>query len=127
MAERVIVVCDVCGKSPCDTVGISIGDKSYRKDLCAEHLAELLRGTRAPRRGRPAAVRTKAAAAPPAAPRRPGRPPKEEVASAATAAPPVKRERRRITDPVILEKRRAALAKARKVRAANRAAAKSTT
>jgi hypothetical protein len=36
-----------------------------------------------------------------------------------------KRERKKITDPVILEKRRAALAKARQARADKRAAGKS--
>jgi hypothetical protein len=122
MAERVVVVCDVCGKSPAETVGITANDKNYRKDLCAEHMAELLKSARAPSRGRPRGTRAAAAQAPAAgAPRRRGRPPK---AAAAAAAPAPKRERRKITDPVILEKRRAALAKARQARADKRAAAK---
>ena len=123
MAERVIVVCDICGKSPAETVGITAKDKNYRKDVCAEHMAELLTGARAPSRGRPRGTRPRTARASVvvAAPRRRGRPPK---AAAAVAAPPPKRERRKITDPVILEKRRAALAKARQARADKRAAAK---
>ena len=128
MAERVVVVCDICGKSPAETVGITAKDKNYRKDLCAEHLAELLKSARAPSRGRPRGTRAVAAQAPAAAaaaaaPRRRGRPPKAAAASAASAPAP-KRERRKITDPVLLEKRRAALAKARQARADKRAAAK---
>jgi hypothetical protein len=121
MAERVMVVCDVCGKSAAETVGISARDKSYRKDLCSEHLAELLKGTRAPRRGRPARSKP-ASTQPTSAPRRHGRPLK--AVAEKTPVPPsgAKRERRKITDPVILEKRRAALVKARKARADKRAA-----
>jgi hypothetical protein len=118
MAERIMVVCDVCGKSPAQTVGISAGDRNYRKDLCAEHLAELLKGARAPRRGRPARAGARSA------PRRRGRPAKAAVATKTSApATSTKRARRKITDSVILEKRRAALAKARQARAAKRAAA----
>ena len=119
-----IVVCDICGKSPAETVGITAKDKNYRKDVCADHMADLLKGARAPSRGRPRGTRTISttrASAVAAAPRRRGRPPKA-AAAAAAAAP--KRERRKITDPVILEKRRAALAKARQARADKRAAAK---
>jgi hypothetical protein len=118
MAELMIVVCDVCGKSPAGTVGITAKDKSYRKDLCAEHLAELLKGARAPRRGRPAR-----AAAPTSAPRRRGRPPKAAPETAPSPTTVAKRNRKKITDPVILEKRRAALVRARKARADKRAAA----
>ena len=111
MAERVMVVCDVCGKSPAETVGITATGKSYRKDLCREHLADLLKGARAPRRGRPASSTPRIAA----------------TKTAATPAAPkvvAKRARKPITDPVLLEKRRAALAKARQARADKRAAAK---
>ena len=38
MAERVVVVCDVCGSSPAETVGITAKAKNYRKDLCSAHL-----------------------------------------------------------------------------------------
>jgi hypothetical protein len=55
---------------------------------------------------------------------RPSKAPASKPAPTSTPSGAVKRERRKITDPVILEKRRAALVKARKVRAANRAAAK---
>ncbi len=113
-----MVVCDVCGRSPAQTVGISAGDRNYRKDLCAEHLAELLKGSRAPTRGRPAGT------SPASGQRRRGRPSRAAAAAKASApATSTKRERRKITDPVILEKRRAALAKARQARAAKRAAA----
>jgi colicin import membrane protein len=122
MAERIVVVCDICGKSPSETVAIAAKDKSYRKDLCAEHLAELLKGARAPKRGRP--VRTQPASAS-AAPRRRGRPPKAAAATAPAPAVAAKRERKKITDPVILAKRRAALVKARQARADKRAAATS--
>jgi hypothetical protein len=39
MAEQVMVVCDVCGRSPAERVGISAKGQSYQKDLCTEHLA----------------------------------------------------------------------------------------
>ena len=123
MAERVVVVCDVCGNAPAETVGITAKGSSYRKDLCAAHLAELLRGARAPRRGRPLTAATPAAPRPA---RRRGRPPKAPGAQhgEAAATEATKRPRRKITDPVVLEKRRAALAKARAARADKRAAAK---
>jgi hypothetical protein len=52
MGERTIVVCDVCGKPAAERVTIRIGDRSVQKDLCQTHLAELINGTRAARRGR---------------------------------------------------------------------------
>jgi hypothetical protein len=116
MAERLIVVCDVCGKSPAETVAIAAKDKNYRKDLCAAHLTELLKGARAPKRGRPAHM------APISSPRRRGRPPKASAETAQATTTGAKRERRKSTDPAVLEKRRAALAKARQVRADKRAA-----
>jgi hypothetical protein len=128
MAEKVTVVCDVCGKPSVQTVAITANDKIYRKDLCAEHLAELLRGTSAPRRGRPRKAGTKAtaatAAAPtPEAPKRRGRPPRLQRATEVATGSGEKRPRRKITDPAILAKRRAALVKARQARADKRAAA----
>ena len=124
MAERVVVVCDVCGKAPAETVGVTAKRSSYRKDLCAAHLAELLRGARAPRRGRPLKAAATSLAPRPA--RRRARPPKAAGAKdgEATATEATRRPRRKITDPVVLEKRRAALAKARAARADKRAAAK---
>ena len=77
MAERVLVVCDVCGATPAETVGIRVKGRNVQKDLCASHLAELLKGARAPRRGRPRRAASGAATSAPAAaaaPKRRGRP-----------------------------------------------------
>jgi hypothetical protein len=127
MAEQVTVVCDVCGRPSAETVAITARDTPYRKDLCSEHLAELLRGARAPRRGRPSARGATASAAPATeGPKRRGRPPKARTQPAAGTSAEgqgAKWPRRRITDPVVLKKRRAALVKARAARAAKRAAA----
>src|SRR5262249_37830178 len=102
MAEQVMMVCDVCGSAPAETVAVTAKDRSYRKDLCAKHLSELLTGARAPRRGRPR--RAPAAAAAPAsaaaAPRRRGRPRKTAPAApAASTAASSGRKRGPITDP----------------------------
>jgi len=74
MAERVMVTCDECGAAPAEPVGIRVKNKNYQKDLCATHVAALLKGTRAPRRGRPR--KSDAAASAPATPKRRGRPKK---------------------------------------------------
>lgn len=125
MAEQVMVVCDVCGAAPAETVGITAKDRSYRKDLCSKHLSELLTGARAPRRGRPRRASASSAPAPSAAPKRRGRPPKAAQAQATPAkSSNGRRKRVPITDPAILQKRRDALAKARAARAAKRAASK---
>jgi hypothetical protein len=58
--EAITLVCDVCGKPAVETVMIKLGEKNHVKDLCTQHLGELLQNTRAPRRGRP---RVKATAA----------------------------------------------------------------
>ena len=82
MAERVMVTCDECGAAPAEPVGIRVKSKNYQKDLCATHVGALLKGTRAPRRGRPRKVEAStasAAPAAPAAPKRRGRPPKVAV------------------------------------------------
>jgi hypothetical protein len=52
MSERMLVVCDVCGGPAETTVALRVENRSMQKDLCATHLAELLKGTRRPRRGR---------------------------------------------------------------------------
>jgi len=52
VAERVVIVCDVCGASPADQVGIKLKDRNLVKDLCSAHVAELTEGARAPKRGR---------------------------------------------------------------------------
>ena len=75
MAERVMVTCDECGAAPAEAVGIRAKGKNYQKDLCATHVAKLLSGSRAPRRGRPRKVGATAPAGE-AAPKRRGRPPK---------------------------------------------------
>jgi hypothetical protein len=52
MAEKLVRVCDVCGETPADTIRIAAKGKNREKDLCSKHLAELLDGSRGPRRGR---------------------------------------------------------------------------
>ena len=52
MGEKVVVVCDVCGQQPAQTIGIRVGRRSLQKDLCNRHLAELTAGARRPRPGR---------------------------------------------------------------------------
>ncbi len=53
MAERTIVVCDVCGKPATETVTIKVTRGNFAKDLCASHVTELVAGARRPRPGRP--------------------------------------------------------------------------
>jgi len=121
MSERVMLVCDVCGSPAQQSVTFRIGGRSLSQDLCATHLQELVRRSHAPRRGRrPGSVSPSGATAVGAGRRRRGG---TESRAPETRAP-AKRERKRITDPATLEKRRAALAKARKALAAKRAAAK---
>jgi hypothetical protein len=71
MAEKTIVVCDVCGRPATETVTIKVARGNYAKDLCAAHVTELVAGARRPRPGRP---RKMAGEAPTAAPARRGRP-----------------------------------------------------
>jgi hypothetical protein len=71
MAERTIVVCDVCGKPATETVTIKVARGNFAKDLCANHVTELIAGARRPRPGRP---RKMAGSAPTTAPTRRGRP-----------------------------------------------------
>ena len=71
MAEKTIVVCDVCGKPATETVTIKVARGNYAKDLCAAHVTELVAGARRPRPGRPRKMAGEAAAA---APKRRGRP-----------------------------------------------------
>ena len=70
MAEKTIVVCDVCGKPATETVTIKVTRGNYAKDLCAAHVTELVAGARRPRPGRP----RKMAGETSAAPKRRGRP-----------------------------------------------------
>lgn len=52
MAERTILVCDVCGAPETQSVTVKVGTQNFLKDLCTRHLNELLAGARRPRRGR---------------------------------------------------------------------------
>jgi hypothetical protein len=52
MAQAMMLVCDVCGKPDATTVTIRVGERNLQKDYCAKHLAELIQGARAPKRGR---------------------------------------------------------------------------
>src|SRR5438552_3448623 len=124
MAERVVLVCDVCGGPAQQSVTFQVGSRRLAQDLCATDLQELVRASHAPKRGRRRTVIPRAASAPAAQGTRPRRGGTRSSASKKRA--PAKRQRRRITDPATLEKRRAALAKARKALAAKRAAAKKT-
>lgn len=121
MAERVVVVCDVCGGPAQRSVTFRIGSRSLAQDLCASHLQELVRTSHAPRRGR-----RPSSPPPPAATAATARPRRRSAAKPSTSEkqPTVKPQRKRITDPATLEKRRAALAKAREALASKRAGAK---
>jgi hypothetical protein len=73
MAERTVIVCDACGRPASDTVTIRVGNRNLVKDLCADHVKELVAGARRPRPGRRKG--SVAATSPSAAPRkRRGRP-----------------------------------------------------
>lgn len=73
LGEKVILVCDVCGRPASQTVTIKVGRTNYAKDVCDTHLAELTGGARRPRPGRRRATVASEGAA---APKRRGRPPK---------------------------------------------------
>ena len=78
MAEKTIVVCDVCGKPATEMVTIKTARGNYVKDLCAQHVSELTAGARKPRPGRP---RKMASGATAETPRRRGRPRKSSAAA----------------------------------------------
>lgn len=52
MAEATVLVCDVCGKPATESVTFRANGRNRVKDFCAMHLASLLEGSRAPKRGR---------------------------------------------------------------------------
>lgn len=52
MAERTILVCDVCGRPAAQTVTFKVGRRNLQKDYCDVHLQELAAGARTPRPGR---------------------------------------------------------------------------
>jgi hypothetical protein len=63
MAQKIVLVCDVCGAEPARTVTLRVAGANWQKDLCETHVAELLNGARRPRRGvRPGTNRTEPAA-----------------------------------------------------------------
>jgi hypothetical protein len=92
MAERTIVVCDVCGEPATETVTIKTARGNFVKDLCAKHVTELTAGARKPRPGRP---RKMGEAASTAAPRRRGRPRKTAAADGRRKSSGRKTARRR--------------------------------
>jgi hypothetical protein len=86
VAEQLILVCDVCGQSPAETVTIRAGNRTMLKDLCAKHLGELLTGTRAPKRGRPKSRAVASAKRSAVRSNRPGRKRAEQAATPRSGA-----------------------------------------
>jgi len=84
MAERTILVCDICGRPAAQSVTFKIGRRSLQKDYCEVHLQELAAGARAPRPGR----RRGTVVASPA--KRRGRPPKATATGAKRRGRPQK-------------------------------------
>jgi hypothetical protein len=53
MAERIIVICDVCGEPASTQVTLKApGHPNAAKDVCGRHEAELFKNTHTPKRGR---------------------------------------------------------------------------
>jgi hypothetical protein len=52
MAERVMLVCDTCGRPAAETVMIRSSAGNRQRDYCSAHLDELLAPSRVPKRGR---------------------------------------------------------------------------
>ena len=65
MAEKTILVCDVCGDPAIQSAVLVVGARRLKKDYCKTHLSELLKGGRPAGRGpgRPRRAPAKAAAA----------------------------------------------------------------
>jgi hypothetical protein len=78
MAEKTIVVCDVCGKPATEMVTIKTSRGNFVKDLCGQHVTDMTAGARKPRPGRP----RKMGGTSTSAPRRRGRPRKPTAATA---------------------------------------------
>jgi hypothetical protein len=100
--EAITLVCDVCGKQATETVMIKVGDRNHMKDLCTQHLSELLQNTRAPRRGRPrvlaaAAKKGAATATPRTRQKRAAAPKTRKARTAKAAGTPARRGRPRKT------------------------------
>lgn len=97
MAERTILVCDVCGAPAIQTVGMRVGGRSLQKDVCKEHFEDMTKGARPARRGRRKGSTVAAGAAAPrrrgrrarpkasSAPKRRGRPPKKTATAEAAS------------------------------------------
>ena len=69
MAERVMLVCDTCGRPAVETVTLKTSRGNRQRDYCATHLEELLGPARTPKRGRRAGS-TNAASKKKAAPKK---------------------------------------------------------
>ena len=48
MAEKMILVCDACGRPAAETVTIKVERGNFVKDLCNVHVNELVAGARRP-------------------------------------------------------------------------------
>jgi hypothetical protein len=122
MAERLVVICDECGRPAQASVTFRVAGRSLSKDLCQVHLQELVRNAHPPKRGRRPSIASPRPVAPKSSAGRRGR----ASAKASPKGQARKASRATVTDPETLKKRRAALEKARRVLAAKRAAAKKT-
>lgn len=120
MAEKVVLVCDVCGRPAAESVTFKTGNRTLAQDLCPTHVEELVRNSHAPRLGR----RPNVALASAAGSKRSGRARRGAALRPSGKRATAKSPRKRITGPATLEKRRAALEKARRALAKKRAAAK---
>ncbi|HEY5904193.1 MAG TPA: hypothetical protein VIX39_00140 [Actinomycetota bacterium] len=88
MAEKTILVCDACGRPAAETITIKVSRGNFVKDLCSNHVNELVAGARKPRPGRRkgvvagggAASSTRKPSARTATGKRRGRPPKAKAA-----------------------------------------------
>src|SRR5207247_2181856 len=116
MAERTMLVCDICGKPAEQSVSFKVGHRSRVQDLCATHLRELIGHSRAARRGRP---RGPGGGRPKSSSSAKGR--GRRSASSPRKTSTAKSRRGKITNPATLAKRREALAKAREALAKKRA------
>jgi hypothetical protein len=52
MAERLILVCDRCGRPAIETITLRVRSKNLSLDVCQVHLDEATAGAHAPKRGR---------------------------------------------------------------------------
>jgi hypothetical protein len=75
MAERIMFVCDICGKPAVETVKFSVNGRNLIKDFCSQHLADLVKNARAPKRGRrPGSTGKRSSSTKTTTKKRPGRP-----------------------------------------------------